>query len=508
MHYDEETQDTFVTDHLQADLGGRSVRGGMMTFASQGTQFLIQSVATVVLARLLVPADFGLVAMVTAITGLAQSFADLGLSEATIQNPEIDHSQVSILFWINVAVGAGLTAVTALLAPVIAWFYGDHRLLDITLLSSLAFLIGGLRVQHDALLKRQMRFSSLAIRDVTGYLVAVPSAIFMAWKGAGYWAIIALPLILNSVVMLLSWVMVRWIPGPPRRGVKVRSLISFGGNVAASYLTLTGIRSADNILIGWYWGASPLGLYSRAYNLLLLPIKQLSTPLAGVVIPALSRIQDAPERLARYYLRAVNLMLWMSAPLFGFLFAAATPVIVLALGNQWRDAAPVFRILSIFAMGQLLVESTVWLLISRGASRRLFKAVLIMSPIILCSYAIGLPFGIRGVAMSGSIVQLAILPWLLKFSFQGTSLGLKGLMMSIVRPISVAISGVLLAQVVARTFESQGIAMQLLQAVGSCVSAFLISLLVPGIRHELNDILDTLRKAVSQRWPKPAESSC
>ena len=166
MAAQQQALDAFSTEHLHADLKGRSVRGGVLTLTSQGAQFVMQSIATVVLARLLTPADFGLVAMVTAITGLGQAFADLGLSEATIQHPEISHNQVSTLFWINVAIGLGAYVDYGALAPVLAWFYQEPRLKDITLLVSLTFLIGGLRVQHDALLRRQMRFSSLAIRDM------------------------------------------------------------------------------------------------------------------------------------------------------------------------------------------------------------------------------------------------------------------------------------------------------------------------------------------------------
>src|SRR5208337_3020304 len=128
--------DAFSTEHLHADLKGRSVRGGVLTLTSQGAQFLMQSIATVVLARLLVPADFGLVAMVTAITGLGQAFADLGLSEATIQREEISHDQVSALFWVNVGIGLILMLATAALAPVLAWFYREPRLINITLVSS------------------------------------------------------------------------------------------------------------------------------------------------------------------------------------------------------------------------------------------------------------------------------------------------------------------------------------------------------------------------------------
>jgi PST family polysaccharide transporter len=362
----QESLDPLSTEHLDTDLKGRSIRGGVLTLTSQGVQLVTTSIATVVLARLLTPADFGLVAMVTSLTGLAQGFADLGLSEATIQRPEINHDQVSMLFWINFAIGLALTLVTASLAPVLALLYREPRLKDITLVVSLTFLICGLRVQHDALLRRQMRFVSLGIRDVASYALAVTVAIAMAWKGAGYWALIAVPMTVNLTQVVLSWLMVGWKPGPPRRDAKVGSLIVFGGNVAASYVLYNANRSADNVLIGWYWGAGPLGLYSRAYNLLMLPLRQLGIPAGSVVIPALSRIQGDPERFARYYLGAVNLMTWISAPVFGFLFVAAEPVIVLVLGMKWREAAPIFQILVIAALGQSLLDSTVWVFVSRG----------------------------------------------------------------------------------------------------------------------------------------------
>ena len=294
MGAQQQTLDAFSTEHLHADLKGRSVRGGMLTLTSQGAQFVMQTVSTIVLARLLTPADFGLVAMVTAITAWVKRLPIWGCQRRPYS---VRRSAITgeTLFWINVAIGLALTSLTAALAPVLAWFYREPRLIHITLLVSLTFLIGGLRVQHDALLRRQMRFSSLAVRDITAYSVAVPVAILLAWRGYGYWGIVALPLTLNFTQMLLSWLMVRWIPGLPRRDAKVRSLIAFGGNVAASYLVFNVNRSADSILIGWYWGAGPLGLYSRAYNLLMLPVRQLGAPARSVAIPAFSRVQATPN---------------------------------------------------------------------------------------------------------------------------------------------------------------------------------------------------------------------
>jgi O-antigen/teichoic acid export membrane protein len=480
-----QVSDPLSTDHLHADLKGRSVRGGFWTLISQGAQFVLGSVSTIVLARLLTPADFGIVAMVTAVTSLGVAFADLGLSEATIQRTEITHEQVSTLFWVNVAIGLGLTAVTMLLAPVLAWFYREPRLFNITLVMSLTFLIGGLRVQHTALLKRQMRFSALAIRDVVSSLVGVPVGIILALRGAGYWAIVALPLAMNTTQVALSWAMVRWLPSLPQRGAKVRSLISFGGNVAASYFMTNIVRSADSVLVGWYWGASSLGLYSRAYNLLMLPVRQLNGPAGSVAVPAFSRLQTDPERFARYYLRAINLMIWIAAPIFAFLFVAARPVIVLVLGHKWEQAAPVFQILVISAFGQVMLDSSGWLLISRGLSRRLLKLLLIVSPIMIASFALGLRFGIKGVALSGSLALLAISPWILSFTFRGTNLSLRRLGRAIACPVLVSLVATVIAELVARSINTQRTIPQLVVIAMSFAASYLLSLAIPTVRREV-----------------------
>jgi O-antigen/teichoic acid export membrane protein len=429
------TRDELGTEHLKADLRGRSVRGGLLTIISQGSQFVITSVSTVVLARLLTPTDFGLVAMVSAITVIASGFGDLGLSEATIQHKEISHNQVSFLFWINAAIGLGLAVVVASLSPILAKFYHDGRIVGITLSLSLTFLIGGLRVQPDALLKRQMRFLSIAGRDIFSSALGVAVAIAVALRGWGYWALVALPVTSNLSVMTISWLIVHWRPSLPHRDATVGSMIAFGGNVAAAYFVINIDRSADNVLIGWHWGASPLGLYARAYNLLMLPVRQLSAPAGSVAVPAFSRIQSEPEVFSRYYLRAINLMLWIGAPLFAFLFVAARPVILIALGHQWGAAAPVFQILVISALGQLLLESAIWLFISRGQSAVFLRLLLIFSPIIIASFAIGLPFGIKGVALLGSVALLLILPWMLRTAFRGTPLTLWRLGSALLCPI-------------------------------------------------------------------------
>jgi PST family polysaccharide transporter len=485
--------DPFATEHLQSDLKGRSVRGGVATLTSQIAQFAILTTSTIALAHLLTPRDFGLYAMVTAITGFGQSFADLGLSEATIQRPDINHRQVTALFWVNVAIGLGLMMVTIALAPVMGWFYREAQVRGIAIAVSPVFLICALRVQHDALIKRQMRFMALAIRDVISCAVAVPVAIAMAMHGSGYWAIVALPLLLNFMAMAQSWLFVQWRPGLPSRGAGVRGMISFGGNVAASYVILNTSRSVDNILIGWYWGAGPLGLYSRAFNLLMIPIRQLSGPAFSVAVPGFSIIQSDRERLARYYLHAVSFLVWIATPIFGFLFVGAAPVILLALGRRWGGAAPVFELLVIAALGQLLLQPTIWLMVSRGESRRLRNLFFAVAAILIAGYAIGLPFGIKGVALSGSLLLLSIFPWVLKFSFRDTALTLRRLGAAILCPVLVCLAGIAVAELVLRFWTPPSTPLHLV-IIGVCFAAvYATALLIPATRNDLETIVSVFR---------------
>jgi PST family polysaccharide transporter len=423
--------------------------------------------------------------MVTSLTGLAQGFSDLGLSEATIQREDITQEQVSTLFWINVAIGVALMLATAVIAPFLARFYRDARLINVALVVSLTFLIGGLRVQHDALLRRQMRFKALAIRDITSTVAGVLTGIVMAWKGAGYWAIVGIPMATNFSQMALSWAMVRWIPGLPKRNAGIRSLLAFGSRVAVSYVIWNMNRSADSVLVGWYWGAGPLGLYSRALNLLMLPVRQLTAPARSVALPAFSRTQGDPERFARFYLGMVNVMFWICTPVFGLLFVAAEPVIVLALGSKWREAAPVFQILAIAALCQLLLETVSWLLVSRGQSDRLLKLLMIISPVMVGGFLIGLPFGIKGVALGGSLVLLGIFPPLLNFVFRGTQLTLKRLGKAIFCPILLTLLAILTAKCVLYLLAPGSLVGQLAAAAASFAVIYSVSLLLPYVREEV-----------------------
>ena len=218
---------------------------------------------------------------------------------STVQIAETSHRQVSTLFWINVAFGAAVMLLTAACSPLIAWFYGEPRLIRITLALAVSFLFAGLTVQHQALLRRQMRFATLAAVEVTAVLVGAGIAIVSTFFGVKYWALVVMYLGIAATTMVGVWLSCRWRPGPPVRGSGVRSMLAFGGNLTAVNLLGYVARNMDKVFIGKVWGAGVLGLYGKAYEMLLLPIQQINTPVTSVAIPTLSRLQHkAPRHIA------------------------------------------------------------------------------------------------------------------------------------------------------------------------------------------------------------------
>jgi len=405
----------FDTEYLKVDLKGRSVRGGAVTMAAQGLKFFLQMGSTVVLARLLTPQDFGLIAMVTAVTGFVVMFKDMGLSMATVQKAEVNHGQISTLFWINVVLSLGVMLVIAALAPAIAWFYNEPRLTWITLALAGAFIFGGLTVQHQALLRRQMRFSALAGVEIISMSVGIVAAIIAAWYGAGYWALVIMQLAGAIAGAIAVWVACGWRPGLPVRRSGVRKMLAFGGNLTGSNVVNYFARNADKLLIGKFWGTGPLGLYAKAYGLLMLPIRQINAPIAAVAIPALSRLQNEPERYQNYYLKAISIIALITMPGVMFMIVMSKELIAVVLGSQWEGAIPIFKVFAIGAIMQPISNTTGWLFVSQGRSRDMFRWSLIGSTITVVAIIVGLPWGSLGVATSYTIFGYLGMPLLFWF---------------------------------------------------------------------------------------------
>ncbi|MHC4355115.1 MAG: lipopolysaccharide biosynthesis protein [Planctomycetota bacterium] len=413
---------------------GRSVRGGAVTMLAQGVQFLLIIGSTVVLARLLTPDDFGLIVMVTAITGFVTMFKDLGLAMATVQKTEINHAQVSTLFWINVLISFLIMLATATLAPAIAWFYGEPRLTWIVVALASAFIFGGLTVQHQALLRRQMRFGTLASIQIISRAVGVAAAIFSAWCGADYWALVIMRLAEATAGAAAVWLACGWRPGWPARHSGVRKMLAFGGYLTGFNLVNYFARNGDNILLGRFCGSHVLGLYSKAYNLFMLPITQIRIPLAAVAMPALSRMQNQPDKCAKYYYRFVSVLSFITMPFAGFIFVCSENIIRLSLGESWLGANAIFKILSIVGFIQAVETTQDLIMLSSGKSKRFFIYGAVRSTFLVLSFAAGVSWGGRGVAAGFAIGDYLILFPALWYCFRGTQVSVTGFLRAVAQP--------------------------------------------------------------------------
>ncbi len=444
----------FDTEYLKADLKGRSVRGGAATIAAQGTTFFLGMASTVVLARLLTPQDFGLIAMVTAVTGFVVMFKDMGLSMATVQRAEVNHAQISTLFWINVVLSLGVMLVIAALAPVIAWFYGEPRLTWITLALAGAFIFGGFTIQHQALLRRNMRFGSLALIQIISMSVGIVAAIIAAWYGAGYWALVIMQLTTAITGAIAVWVVCGWRPGLPARRSGVRKMLAFGGNLTAVNVMNYFTRNTDNLLIGKFCGSQSLGWYSKAYGLLLLPIRQITAPLSAVAIPALSRLQDQSEKYRRFYCRGIEILVFAGAPLIVLLSVSADEFISLFLGKQWLDSVLIFRVLSPAALMATTNVATGWVYVSTGTVHRKLRWGIFASIVLCLSIAIGLKWGVLGVALAVSASRVVLKIPGLQYCYRGSPICLRDYFHSIWRPTLTSIAAGLVLYYIEKMFLS------------------------------------------------------
>ncbi len=393
-----------------------------MVLLAQGVRLVLQIATVMLLARFLTAADFGLQSMVAAFIGFIATFSEGGLATASIQRADVTHAQISTLFWINVAIGATLWALSILLAPAVVAFYGDPRLYWITVVSGSGFVLGGCTAQHQALMIRTMRFGTLAKIELISLIISSVLGILMAALGAHYWAIVCMGLASSVAKTAGVWLAVAWLPGLPRLNCGVRSMIRFGWMTTLTGLIVYFAWNTDNILIGRVWGADALGLYGRAFQLATLPIHLLNEAVTWVAFSALSRLQNDPDRLARSFLRGYFLLLSLTMPIVVTCALFSTEIVRVLLGANWLEVAPIFRLLTPAALVFALANPLSLLVTSTGHIGRSLAMAAATTPPVIAGIALGLINGPKGVALGYSISMALVIIPIIGWSKQGTKI--------------------------------------------------------------------------------------
>lgn len=400
------TQDQAETTN-PSGVRSRLFSGLRWTGGSQVIQQVLNLGFSVVMARLLLPEDFGLLAMASVFTGVVFLVLDLGLSSALIQRQDIQQQQISSIFWMNVLTGFLMMLTGFALSGAIAAFYQNPAVQPVVMGLSINFLIFSFSSTQQALLSRQMNFQSLELRTIGGHLVGTACGIGLAFAGFGVWSLVARIVITGLVGMALLWTVSNWRPSFHFRWADVKQLMGFGNDVlATNFLEYVG-RNADNLLIGRFLGATDLGYYALAYNLMRLPVQRFAHVLVNVLFPALSRLQDDLDKLKRGWLRSVRLTSAVTIPMMLGLIALAPQLVRVVYGDRWIPVIPILQVLAVVGIVQALMTLNNPPLLALGYTRLRLKLTSLILTLAIASFAVGLPFGILGVATSYTLVYTA-----------------------------------------------------------------------------------------------------
>lgn len=429
---------------VMRDLKNRAIRGGMANICKQMISFALKFGSTAVLARLLGPKEFGLVAMVTVFTGVYNLFTTVGLSSAAVQRATITEEQISTLFWINILAGIILGIATLLTAPILVSFYHEPRLFWVTVTLAAGFIFNAAGVQHTAILQRHMRFVALSVIDIVSTAISAAVGITMAFAGFSYWALVVMTVTYPAVSTIGKWYASAWSPGRPHHDAGIRSMLVFGGTITLNNLVVYCAYNLEKVLLGRFWGADALGLYGRAYYLINIPTESLNTTVGTVAFSALSRVQEDLKLLKNYFLKGYSLVISMTMPITICFALFADDLIIIVLGPKWTSAVPIFRLLTPTVLIFGLINPLGWLLTSSGYQKRSLLISLVLAPLVIVSYLLGLPYGPKGVAFSYSaILTLWVVPHIL-WCIRGTVISPRDIVQAISRPfVSAIVSGIL-----------------------------------------------------------------
>lgn len=373
----------------------------------QGLQF----VAMIVLARLLVPADFGLVAMLALFTAVAMVLVDGGFSAALIQRQDVDHVDESTVFWCNLCIAAVVSLGLFAMAPAIAAFYGIPVLAPLTRVMSLAVLLGALGTIHSTILTKKLDFRTQAKAGVVAGLLSGIIAIVMAWHGYGVWALVAQAVVMAATMSGLLWWLHPWRPALVFHRASVRKLFAFGGYHLGSSLLEVLYSRLYTVLIGRQFGPRDLGFYSNAETVRQMPVGFFGSLLARVALPMFSEASRDRAVLHRGVQLSIRGVMLLHAPAMLGMVALAEPLVLLLLGRQWLPAVPILQVLCIAGVLYPLHSINLYALMAQGHSGLMFRLEVAKKTIGVVLILIGAMFGVMGIAWSQvafSLVAMAI----------------------------------------------------------------------------------------------------
>lgn len=455
--------------------------------AGQVGRVIVQTTSVILLSRLLAPADFGVLAMVTAVIGVGALLRDFGLGQAAVQARHITQEQKSNLLWINVGVGALVAAMVWALAPAIAGLYKSPELTPVIQILSATFFLGGTSTQFRAELSRKMDFRGIITSEVSAQLLGVGCAVALAILGWGYWALVAQQLVDAFALLVGSILIARWRPSLPTRQ-PMGELLRFGWGLLGTQVVLYVSQNIDSFLIGTRYGATALGYYNRAFQLLMLPLNQVSAPATKVALPVLARVQDDAERFNNFLLRANLLVGFFVVAGLAYAASQASALVEIILGPQWSGSVLFFQVLAVAGCFQSLSYATYWVFLARGRTVSNLRFTLLTRSLVALGLVIASSVSVEAIAVAYSVGLMLCWPaglWWIRRWGPSARLALQG-----ARILSYGVVFALASwsSTLAFRFDSAW-ANLALGAVALVAAAALLWLLFPGVRRDLRQVI-------------------
>ena len=368
---------------------------------------------SIVLARLLLPQDYGLLAMANVFVGFLAVFMTMGFGTVVIQCREVSEALLSSLYYTVLAIGALLAVATCAAAPACAWIYQDTRIIPVMAVLSVSFLLSAPGCIPSALLNREMRFREIAVIELFSVVIGGAISLILAFTGFGVWALVTGFLANTAIASVLYQAISSWRPRMVFQWSQIRSVWHFGANLTGFSVFNHFARNADNFIIGMFLGAGPLGFYSLAYGILLKPSEAVTAVVSRALFPALSRTQDDDVRLKALYLRACGAIAFVTFPMMLGLMAVAHSFVQIILGDKWLPAIPLIVVLAPLGALQAVLSPVRLLFVAKNRTDWYFRVGVVQSIVVVCAFVAGIPWGTLGVAIAYVAATLLCLPvWL------------------------------------------------------------------------------------------------
>jgi O-antigen/teichoic acid export membrane protein len=387
-------------------LTNRALGGMVWTFSGTGVQAVVQLLAIMALGRLLTPAEFGLMGAATVVIAFSQIVSQIGVGPAIVQRQELEPAHIRTAFTISGGLGLVLGAVVWLGAPAIAAFYRIPAVEPVLRGVALLFPIDGLNTVGQSLLMRELRFRLYVALDVGSYIIGYACVgVLLAWLGYGVWALVAANLALVTLRTLSMYLVTRHSIRPSLNPRASRDLLSFGLGHSLAQLGLVLSQQGDNLVVGRWLGPAALGIYGRAYNLMVLPATVFGKIVNRVLFPIMAQVQNERARLAGGYERALAIVALVSMPVSATLWIVAPEFIPVLLGPKWTAVVLPFRL---FTCGLFFRMSSKVSDVCTKAAGAVYSRALIQglyAVTVLLGALVGQQWGIGGVAVAVSIAM-------------------------------------------------------------------------------------------------------